>query len=211
MKRRQAGAGLVEVLLAVALGALLLVAASQLFGRAYQAWRLQGAAARLQDDARLVLQRLAEDIRMAGMFGCLRLEAADFADPQAALAFARPIEANADSLTLVGAELPGLLGAPDWTVITDCRSWAQVVRGQHVPGDALLALPVRRVTYRVRNGSLLFTSNAQHASLVDNVRALRVRQGDGRVDIELLMQDREHRLEQRHALSVAVRNPGDDA
>ncbi|MDF9753473.1 hypothetical protein OKW51_000436 [Pseudomonas hunanensis] len=27
----------------------------------------------------------------------------------------------------------------------------------------------------------------------------------------MLMQDREHRLEQRHALSVAVRNPGDDA
>ncbi|MDF9753474.1 PilW family protein [Pseudomonas hunanensis] len=144
MKRGQAGAGLVEVLLAVALGALLLVAAGQLFGQAYQAWRLQGAVARLQDDARLVLQRLAEDIRMAGMFGCLRLEAADFADPQAALAFARPIEVNADSLTLVGAELPGLLGAPDWTVLTDCRSWARVQRGQHVPGDAQLALPVRR-------------------------------------------------------------------
>ncbi|QXH55972.1 PilW family protein [Pseudomonas maumuensis] len=207
MRRGQAGVGLVEVLLAVALGALLLVAAGQLFGQAYQAWRLHGASARLQDDARLVLQRLAEDIRMAGMFGCLRLDAADFADPEAALAFARPIEVNADSLTLVGAELPGLLGAPDWTVLTDCRSWARVQRGQHVSGDALLALPVRRVTYRVRNGSLLFTSNVQHASLVDNVQALRIRHDDGRVDIELLMQDRDHGLEQRHTLSVAVRNP----
>jgi Tfp pilus assembly protein PilW len=81
MKRRPAGFGLIEALLALALGVMVLAAASQLFGSAYQAWRLQGATARLQDDARLVLQRLAEDIRMAGMFGCLRLNAADFRLP----------------------------------------------------------------------------------------------------------------------------------
>lgn len=211
MKRGQRAFGLIEVLLAVALGVLLLAAAGQVFVQAYQAWRLQGAAARLQDDARLALQRMAEDIRMAGMFGCLRLAPADFADPAAVQAFARPIEASGDSLTLVGAELPGLLGAPDWTVLSDCRSWARVQRGQHVPGDTLLALPVRRVSYRVRNGSLLFTSNAQHAALIDNVRAMQVQRVEDRVDIELLMHDRDHQLQQRHGLSVALRNPGDGA
>jgi type IV pilus assembly protein PilW len=207
MRRRATGFGLVEAMLAVALGSLLLVAAGQVFVQGYQAWRLHAATARLQDDARLALQRMAEDIRQAGMFGCLRLDAADFDDPATAQAFARPVQASGDSLTLVGAELPGLLGAPDWTVLTDCRSWARVQRGQHVPGDTLLALPVRRVTYRVRGGSLMLTTNAQHASLIDNVGGLEVRQSEDRVDIDLRMHDRDHHLEQRHSLSVALRNP----
>ncbi|MDH1657084.1 pilus assembly protein PilW [Pseudomonas mosselii] len=212
MRRRQTGLGLVEALLALALGLMLLVAAGQVFVSAYQAWRLQGAAARLQDDARLALQRMAEDIRQAGMFGCLRLETEDFADPGAAQAFASPIEVTGDSLTLVGAELPGVLGSPDWTVLSDCRSWARVQPGQHVGDGELLALPVRRVTYRVHNGSLMLTSNAQHASLIDQVRALevsRVEAGAGeRLDIRLTLHDRQHGLEQHHSLSVALRNPG---
>lgn len=215
MRGRQEGLGLIEVLLALALGLLLLAAAGQLFGAAHQAWRLQGVKARLQDDARLVLQRLVEDIRMAGMYGCLRLDPEDFADPLAAQAFARPIDVTGEGLTLVGAELPGLLGVADWTVLTDCRTWARVEAGQHAGGAQVMALPVRRLSYRLRNGSLMFTSNAQHVGLIDNVRAFEVNQvetGEGqRVDIRLILHDRQHRLEQRHEMSVAVRNPWSDA
>jgi divalent metal cation (Fe/Co/Zn/Cd) transporter len=42
MRRRPAGVGLIEALLALALGLMVLAAASQVFGSAYQAWRLQG-------------------------------------------------------------------------------------------------------------------------------------------------------------------------
>ncbi|WP_248917476.1 PilW family protein [Pseudomonas entomophila] len=211
MRRRQNGLGLIEVLLALALGLLLLTVAGQLFGSAHQAWQLQGVKARLQDDARLVLQRLSEDVRMAGMFGCLRLDPEDFADPLAARAFARPIEITSDSLTLVGAELPGVLGVADWTVLTDCRTWARVEAGPHFAGPQVLAIPVRRIGYRLRNGSLMFTTNAQHVSLIDNVRAFEVSEvetGEGlRVDIRLILHDRRYGLEQRHEMSVAVRNP----
>lgn len=204
---RQAGFGLLEALLALALGLMLLAAAGQVFAASYQAWRLQGAATRLQDDARLALQRMAEDIRMAGMFGCLRLEAADFDDPADAQVFSMPIDAAGERLTLVGAELPGLLGAPDWTVLTDCQGWARVYR-KPPPTGAMLALPVRRVTYRLSKGRLMFTTHAQHASLIDNVRALDVRRVGARVDIQLVMFDPVYRLEQHHALSVALRNLG---
>ncbi|MDH0646167.1 pilus assembly protein PilW [Pseudomonas sp. GD03858] len=210
MRYRQTGFGLMEALLALALGAMLLAVTGQVFVSAHHASRLQGASARLQDDARLALQRLVEDVRQAGMFGCLSLEAADFDDPASAQAFAHPIEISDDGLTLIGAQLPGLLGPPDWTVLSDCRSWAKVLRGQHVGEGQWLALPVRRVSYRVRNGSLMLTSNAQHAALVDNVRALevhRVREREGeRLDIRLTLFDRQHLLEQRHAVSVALRN-----
>lgn len=211
MTRRPAGFGLVEAMLALALGLMVLAAASQLFGSAYQAWRLQGATARLQDDARLVLQRMAEDIRMAGMFGCLRLDAADFRAAGAAEAFATPIAITPGSLTLVGAELPGLVGQADWTVLSDCRSWAEVVGHQHVPGTAVQALPIRRLTYRLHNGSLQLLTNVQNAYLIDNVRAfevglVEVEEGE-RLDIRLTLFDRQHRLEHRHQLSVALRNP----
>lgn len=211
MRARQNGLGLIEVLLALALGLLLLAAAGQLFGSAHQAWQLQGVKARLQDDARLVLQRLSEDVRMAGMFGCLRLEPDDFADPLAAQAFTKPIDVTGDSLTVVGAELPGVLGVADWTVLTDCRTWARVEAGPHSAGPQVLAIPIRRVGYRLRNGSLMLTTNAQHVSLIDNVRAFEVSEvetGEGlRVDIRLILHDRRHRLELRHEMSVAVRNP----
>ncbi|MFP3374303.1 PilW family protein, partial [Pseudomonas sp. SIMBA_068] len=81
------------------MGLLLLAAASQLFVSAHDTWRLQGAAARLQADARLALQRMAQDIRMAGMFGCLRLQPDDFTDPLALQAFAQPLQVGANSLS----------------------------------------------------------------------------------------------------------------
>lgn len=210
MKRRQTGLGLIETLLALALAALLLTGASRMFLSAHQAWAQQGAAARLQDDARLVLQRIAEDVRMAGMFGCLQLQGADFGSPDTARAFAEPITIGQGSLTLVGAALPGLSGAPDWTVLTDCRSWAKVQDGQHAPGENLFALPVRRLSYQLRDGSLSLITRSQNASLIDNVKALQVTRVEAeegeRLDIQLTLYDPRHQLEQQHQISVALRN-----
>ncbi|WP_177333773.1 prepilin-type N-terminal cleavage/methylation domain-containing protein, partial [Pseudomonas sp. NBRC 111127] len=42
MRRRQTGVGLLELLLALTIGLMVLVAASQLFASVHQAWRLQG-------------------------------------------------------------------------------------------------------------------------------------------------------------------------
>lgn len=212
MKRLQAGFGLLETLLAMALAVMLLAGASGLFVTMHRAWSVQGAAALLQDDARLALQRIAEDVRMAGMFGCLRLEPADFKGSGAEQAFARPVTITATSLTLVGAELPGMPGPPEWTVLSDCRSWAQVMDSQHPPGGSLFALPVRRQVYEVRNGSLFLTTGRQRSSLIDNVKALqvtRVQAGDSeRLDILLTLYNATFQLEVRQQVSVALRNLG---
>jgi hypothetical protein len=74
----------------------------------------------------------------------------------------------------VGAELPGLVGRADWTVLSDCRSEAEVVAHQHVAGNTVLALPIRRLTYRLHKGSLQLLTNVQNANLIDNVRAFEV-------------------------------------
>ncbi|MFV3405411.1 MULTISPECIES: PilW family protein [Pseudomonas] len=210
MRCRQTGLGLLETLLALALAVLLLTGASRLLLSAHQAWAVQGVAARMHDDARLALQRIAEEVRMAGMFGCLRLEPAQFPNAGSAEAFARPITITGDSLTLVTADLSGLPGPADWTVLTDCLTWAKVELGQQMGAAGVLALPVRQILYEVRNGGLMFTSASQRATLIDQVRGLQVthvevEQGE-RLDIELTLHDPRYLLTQRHRISVALRN-----
>lgn len=178
--KRVAGFGLVEALLALSLGLLLILATSRLFLAALHSGQAQGVAAQLQEDARFALQRLARDIRMAGMLGCLRREAISFVDPTAAAAFALPLgisldpEGNLRSLSLVSTEAGELGGRPDWTLVTDCRSVAQVHAGEHAAGPGAFALPVRQQVYRLTDGALLLSSGGSHAVLIEHVRELNV-------------------------------------
>ncbi|GHS83179.1 pilus assembly protein PilW [Pseudomonas sp. PAGU 2196] len=211
MKRAQGGFSLLEGVLALVIGLGLLAAASQLFVSAHETWRLQGVAARLQDDARLALQRMAQDIRMAGMFGCLRLQPGDFNDPEALQAFARPLHVSPTSLSLVVAELPGHSGAPGWTLLTNCTDEAHVYKGRAESSGQLLAFPISRHVYALEDGTLKFRRRGTPQPLVDHVREMRVAfvetpQG-GRVDVHLTLYEPTLRIEQQHALSVALRNP----
>jgi len=212
MNGSQAGFSLLEGLLALALGLMLLAAASQVFVATVQAWRLQGALAQQQEDARLALQRIAQDIRMTGMFGCLRLRASDFDSPSAAAAFARPVQISQGGaqLSLLVGQLPGSGSRPDWTVLSDCRSWAQVRADAHEGDEQTLALPVSRITYELRDGSLRVVRRGSPQALIDNVRSLHANlvtnaQGQ-RVDLQLSLFHPQHDLEQRYAISVALRN-----
>ncbi|QHG67133.1 PilW family protein [Pseudomonas putida] len=213
MKRMQVGFGLLEVMLALAIGLVVLVAASQLFVSAHQTWRLQGAALRLQDDARLALLRMAQDIRMAGMFGCLRLKPGDFIDPLARQAFSQPLVIGASSLELVVAESSGYTGKPDWTLLTDCREEAVVFQGPPSQTGTVMTVRITRHRYELRGSILYFTrgKNSQAQPLASHVSEMQVTQVDapegGRVDLQLTLFEPTLQLEQRHELSVALRNP----
>ncbi|MBV6289957.1 PilW family protein [Pseudomonas aegrilactucae] len=178
--RRAAGFGLVEVLLALSLGLLLLLAGSRLFVAVLHSWQAQAVAAQLQEDARLALQRMARDIRMAGAFGCLRREAISFADPAIAAVFALPLsislepDGNLRSLSLVGAQ-SGDTGSPsNWTLVTDCVLAARAYAGKHLPAPDEFALPIHRQVYQVVAGQLRLSSGSTQAVLVDNVHRVSV-------------------------------------
>lgn len=211
MKRHQRGFGLLEVTLALAIGLMVLAAAGQLFVSAHQGWQLQGAALRLQDDARLALVRMAQDIRMAGMFGCLQLAPGDFPDPSVRQAFAQPLAIGPSSLDLVVAELPGYPGAPDWTLLTDCIGKAQVHSDRPANPDQLMAIPISRHRYALEGTTLRLRRRNNTQPLVDHVREMRVEHvqtpAGERVDLHLTLYEPTLQLEQRHELSVALRNP----
>lgn len=208
MRRRQIGFGLVEMVMALAIGLMLLAAASQLFTSAHQTWRLQSTAVRMQEEARLALLRMAQDIRMAGMFGCLRIKPDDFEDPAARQAFARPLEVEPTTLSLVVAELSGKTGNGDWVLQTDCIEKVRVDE-KTVEGYPL-TFPISQYVYQFHGNRLRFKRKGNFQPLVENVREARFErvqtpQGE-RVDIMLMLYEPTLKLEQRHELSVALRN-----
>ncbi|MFF7064225.1 prepilin-type N-terminal cleavage/methylation domain-containing protein [Pseudomonas sp. NPDC008258] len=210
MRRVQSGFGLLELMLALAIGLMLLAAASQLFTSAHHTWRLQSTSVRMQDEARQALLRMAQDIRMAGMFGCLRLEPSDFYDPTLHQLFARPLMVEASTLSLVVAELPGQAGAPDWFLHTDCLKKTSVDK-ERKTGYSLV-YPVSRYVYQLEGKTLKFKrGKSNFQPLVENVQAMRLQRvqlAEGaRVDITLMLYEPTLKLEQHHELSVALRNP----
>lgn len=67
----QQGFSLVELMIAMALGLVLVAGVIQVFTSANQTYRLTDRAAQLQEDMRFILGRMQQDVRMAGHYGCL--------------------------------------------------------------------------------------------------------------------------------------------
>ena len=168
------GFSLIELLLALAIGLLLVAGGSQVVisSRATQA--SQQAAMWLQDDARFALGKMIQDIRQAGMLGCLGTAFIE----NAPTAFDRPVRWSAGngsaSLTLVTADIGDVGGKPDWTVLSDCTGTAEAFTGSapiRFPGQISFAL--RQITYTFEAGQLKVSTPAAPAKavLVDNVQA----------------------------------------
>ena len=68
--QRDAGFSLVEVLVALAIGMVIVLAVSQVFVSNRTAYRQAEALGRIQENGRFVLDALGSDIRMAGAIGC---------------------------------------------------------------------------------------------------------------------------------------------
>jgi type IV pilus assembly protein PilW len=143
--RAHAGLSLIEVMVALAISAILLFGLSQIFIGSKNVYRLQEGMSRVQENARYVLQYLESNVRMAGYMGCgndtdLTTKAGSppaFVNhlrpitsgvgvvpiQQAALLsaerFQRPIEAYAYSGGSIDNQNPALGAAGDWTPALD--------------------------------------------------------------------------------------------
>lgn len=68
--RSQQGLTLIEIMIALLIGAFLLGGVLQVFSNTRQTYRVQDNMSRLQENARLAMEFLSFDVRMAGFFGC---------------------------------------------------------------------------------------------------------------------------------------------
>lgn len=162
MKPNQSGFGLVEVMVAMVLGLLVVLGITQIFVSSKQTYETQDASARLQEDARYVLSRITQELRMAGMFGCLSLNSGSVSGKPTE--FDEPIAWDDGTLSIITADATTGSSAPDaadWTLTTDCRSAGVIHVGPADPATGEMAFPIRQVEYQydadeqtlsVRNG-----------------------------------------------------------
>jgi type IV pilus assembly protein PilW len=175
--RSTRGFGLIELMVALALGLIVVLGVAQIFISAKNTYVSQNASASLQEDARFVLSKMLQEIRMVGMFGCLESITDSSSASDFAANLATPISwDNANrKLTLVTADVGNNGGAPTWTVISDCRNSATAYTGARVASTGQLAFPIRKLTYTFSNNQLLMSTGANASQvLVDHVNAFAV-------------------------------------
>ncbi|UII72310.1 prepilin-type N-terminal cleavage/methylation domain-containing protein [Pseudomonas sp. HN11] len=168
------GFSLVELLLALAMGLVLVLGVSQVVISSRVTHASQQAAMLLQDDARFLLGKMTQDIRQVGMFGCLATAFIDNAPPAFDQPFSWRAEAGAKSLSLVTADVGLEGGKPDWTVLSDCTGTAQAHAGSApAPAPGQIRIALRQITYTFEAGQLKVSTPAAPAKavLVDNVQA----------------------------------------
>lgn len=179
MKRQNQGFGLIELLIALALGLIVVLGVVQIFIAAKNTYVSQNSAAAMQEDARFVLSKMIQEIRMVGMFGCLGAitdssTAGDFSAAQIT-----PISwDNANlKLTLVTADVGSGGGTPTWTVLSDCRNSATAYTGLRSASTGQITFPIRRLVYSFSNNQILMgtgSGNPTQQVLVNNVSAFNV-------------------------------------
>ncbi|QLL12636.1 PilW family protein [Pseudomonas chlororaphis] len=178
MRCGNSGFGLIEMLVALVLSLIVALGVTQIFISAKNTYLSQNASAGLQEDARFVLSKMIQEIRMVGMFGCLQ----SIADASTASDFAGHAQTpirwdNANHrLTLVTADIGDNGGAPTWTVLSDCRNSATAYTGARKAPTGQQAFAVRRLVYSLKNDQLLMGTGtgSSQAVLVNNVSAFDV-------------------------------------
>ena len=149
MSSPRSGFGLIELMVALALGMLVVLGMTQLFASSREAYLGQQSSAMLQEDARFVLSKLAREIRMAGMLGCLSAD--HIVDAPAA--FKTPVSWQGVVLRMISSSAGLQSAKPDWTVVSDCTTVARAYPGARLslaPGET--AFPLRELFYRFEQG-----------------------------------------------------------
>lgn len=153
------GLSLIEILVALAIAALLLLGLSQVFIGSKTAYRLQEGMSRSQENARFVMQYLEDNVRMGGYMGCandvdlttrnssppgflnhlfLRTSLPGqplvqdlSSDPSNIYRFSRPIQGYEAAAVMPNAQ-PSLGNAGDWTPALPANIAGQAVKGSDV-------------------------------------------------------------------------------
>ena len=176
MRHKNQGFSLIELMLALAITLLLVLGVGQVFIAAKNTHLSQRAAAGMQEDARFVLSKMIQDIRMVGMLGCLEEIADASEDGDFSLHRRTPIswDKAAGSLSLVTANAGINGGTPTWTVVSDCRTYATAYSKHRAADVGEATFAVRRLEYRFQGNEIRMTVSNQTAALISNVSAFAV-------------------------------------
>lgn len=187
MSHYQRGLSLIELMVSLALGLIITLGVTNIFLSARATYSAQNSSAAMQEDARYLLSRLSQEIRMVGMYGCVVVAPNSASDLSTNQSFSTLLnndawitsttDANGTVLTLNTADVGTAGGGtPAWTVVSDCRSGATVYTGNPPQGAVTTAqstFPIRQTvyTYKVANRAIYTGTGAAQQVLVSNVSA----------------------------------------
>ncbi|MBA1288231.1 PilW family protein [Pseudomonas japonica] len=180
MNRNQRGLSLIELMVSMALGLIIVLGVTQAFISAKNTYLTQNAASAMQEDARYLLTRMSQEIRMAGMFGCLATITPPTTSPALfTAAQATPISwtvdnTNGNRLMLVTADVGSAGTVPTWTVLSDCVTTATASNGAAIAASGQQAFLLRQVFYSFRNNTIFTGAVGAQQPLISNVSAFDV-------------------------------------
>ncbi|GFM83807.1 pilus assembly protein PilW [Pseudomonas cichorii] len=180
MKKSSRGFGLIEIMVALVLGLVVSMGIIQIFTASRGTFLTQNASARMQEDARFVLSKLVQEIRMTGMYGCLGFS--NYVPVSPAIAWPAALDnpilwdnAN-NTLTLVTSDIGTTGSSPTWTIISDCQTFSQLYAGARTPLAGQTAFPMRQLVYTLTGQNLTIKYGTAGAAqpLLQNVSAFSV-------------------------------------
>ncbi|RMV75836.1 Type IV pilus assembly protein PilW [Pseudomonas caricapapayae] len=158
MRKPSRGFGLVEIMVALVLGLVVSLGIVQIFTAARGTYQSQNASARMQEDARFILSKLIQEIRMTGMYGCLSFSNYTPVSPAIAwpAALDNPVlwDNASKTLTLVTADVGTAGSAPTWTIVSDCQTTTQLYANTRAPASGQTAFPLRQLVYTLTGTNL---------------------------------------------------------
>ncbi|MBX8540580.1 prepilin-type N-terminal cleavage/methylation domain-containing protein [Pseudomonas cichorii] len=180
MKKSSRGFGLIEIMVALVLGLVVSMGIIQIFSASRGTFLTQNASARMQEDARFVLSKLMQEIRMTGMYGCLGFS--NYVPVSPAIAWPAALDNpilwdNANkTLTLVTSDIGTTGTSPTWTIISNCQTSTQLYAGAKLPAAGETAFPMRQLVYTLtgQNLTIKYGTGGAAQPLLQNVSAFDV-------------------------------------
>lgn len=181
MKRQLSGFGLIEIMVAMVIGLIVSLGIVQVFIASKGTYQTQSTSARMQEDARFILSKLIQEIRMTNMYGCLLIDSTPV--PPSIVkpaALDDPILWNraTNTLTLITADVGNSGTTPTWTVVSNCRTSSRIYPGLRAPQAGETAFPLRRIVYTLRGTDLQMAVGLDGAStpqpVLSNIKSFAV-------------------------------------
>lgn len=125
LQRNMRGVSLIELMIAIAIGSLLLLGLVQVFSASRAAYNTSEGLARVQENGRFAIDYLQRDLRMAGHFGCVN-DQAHWVKGTGDLVnhLGTAIDALNFNLSVVGYEATGTAPGDDLEVGGGAATWA---------------------------------------------------------------------------------------
>lgn len=182
-RRRQLGMTLIEIMIALLIGAFLMGGVLQIFVSSRQTNRMQESLSRLQENGRFAMEFISKDIRRAGYWGCLSPSTpdTDIAGTNDDTVNGDSIDDGTDTLTLRGAfsSLISVCIEPPLppTAAACLPATASACGDPALTTAAYYTDPSSTITYTINNSVLQRNTNNQNNGLIEGIENMQILYG----------------------------------